>query len=395
MDFLGAALRHYRFLLQGLEEVSRGLAACNIPFQVLSGEPALTLPRFLNQQGPAMLITDFDPLRIKTSWKKSIGAAVSCRFFQVDAHNVVPAWLASPKKEYAARTFRPKFWKAADTFFSEYPALINHPFGRQEARQPFDSRAAGRLVKDRSVAEVGWITPGERAARSAMKGFLRNGLAAYPGRRNNPCLEGQSNLSPYLHFGHLAPQRLALEVRKAKAPEEAKAEFLEELLVRRELADNFCLYEPEYDRFAGFPEWARKTLDEHRTDRREYLYSPEEFDQGRTDDPLWNACQLDLRARGKLHGYLRMYWAKKILEWSAGPEEALQTAIRLNDRYSLDGRDPNGYTGIAWSVGGVHDRAWSERPVFGKIRYMSRQGCARKFDVNAYISRVREQSREE
>ena len=169
---------------------------------------------------------------------------------------------------------------------------------------------------------------------------------------------------------------------------------MEELIVRRELSDNFCWYNLDYDKFSGFPEWARKTLDQHRRDQRDYLYSLEEFEQGRTHDALWNAAQLEMVSRGKMHGYLRMYWAKKILEWTNSPEEALEIAIYLNDRYELDGRDPNGYVGAAWSIGGVHDRAWAERPVFGKIRYMSLAGCKRKFKVDAYIAKVRELHRQ-
>jgi deoxyribodipyrimidine photo-lyase len=199
-----------------------------------------------------------------------------------------------------------------------------------------------------------------------------------------------SDLSPYLHFGQIASQRVAWEVRRAEAPAEAKQAFLEELIVRRELADNFCYYNPAYDQVAGFPAWAQQTLDQHRRDPRDYLYELPDWEAGRTHDDLWNAAQLEMVRRGKMHGYLRMYWAKKILEWSATPEEALATAIYLNDRYELDGRDPNGYTGVAWSIGGVHDRPWGERPVFGKIRYMSRAGCQRKFNVEQYIAWVRE-----
>jgi deoxyribodipyrimidine photo-lyase len=195
-------------------------------------------------------------------------------------------------------------------------------------------------------------------------------------------------MSPYLHFGQLSPQRFAWEVYNSDLPAEVRESFLEELIVRRELADNFCLYEASYDRFEGFPDWARKSLDEHRRDSREHQYSLEQFEQAKTHEPLWNACQQDLVNRGKLHGYLRMYWAKKILEWTPAPEEALEYAIKLNDTYSLDGSDPNGYCGVSWAIGGVHDRAWKERPVYGKIRYMNEAGCRRKFDVDYYLEKV-------
>jgi len=178
---------------------------------------------------------------------------------------------------------------------------------------------------------------------------------------------------------------VALEIRKSAAPADCKEAFLEELIIRRELSDNYCFYNPGYDRVDGFPGWARETLDRHRGDPRDALYALEQFERGETHDNLWNAAQLEMVRTGKMHGYLRMYWAKKILEWTESPEEALETAIILNDRYELDGRDPNGYTGIAWSIGGVHDRAWGERKVFGKIRYMSYNGCKSKFNVEAYI----------
>jgi deoxyribodipyrimidine photo-lyase len=248
------------------------------------------------------------------------------------------------------------------------------------------------LSLDRRVPEVAGIEPGEAAAGRALETFVQGGLAEYPERRNDPIAHGQSGLSPYLHFGQLSPQRVALAVVAADAPPAARDAFLEELVVRRELADNFCFYNEHYDTVAGFPDWARTTLEAHRHDPREVVYSRDVLERGETHDHLWNACQRDMVLTGKMHGYLRMYWAKKILEWSPSPEMAMETAIYLNDRYELDGRDPNGYAGIAWSIGGVHDRAWGERPVFGKIRFMSYAGCARKFDVAAYCREVAEKS---
>jgi deoxyribodipyrimidine photo-lyase len=387
-DFLGANLRHYLFLLKGLQEQVPEFAAFNIGFHLLEGDPGKTLPKFLARHEAGALVTDFDPLRLKKSWKEKIAGSIHIPFYVVDAHNIVPVWQASSKKEFAAHTLRPKIHKALPEYLSDFPRLAKHPYPSEKQDSPFAFQAVAEGIKDRSVPEVSWCIPGAKAGLAALRSFIRNRLVRYSEDRNDPCRNGQSNLSPYLHFGQLAPQRVALEISSADVPEAVKAAFLEELIVRRELADNFCHYEPAYDRFGGFHAWARKTLDEHRQDKRAFLYSAEEFDQGRTHDELWNACQLDLVESGKLHGYLRMYWAKKILEWSASPEEALATAIFLNDRYSIDGRDPNGYTGIAWSIGGVHDRAWAERDIFGKIRYMSYQGCRRKFDVNRYIENV-------
>ncbi len=217
--------------------------------------------------------------------------------------------------------------------------------------------------------------------------FLQDGLERFHTDRNDPLADGQSGLSPWLHFGHLAPQRAAMEALKAAPETEGTKAFIEELVVRRELSDNFCLYGEDYDSVKSFPDWAKKTLDEHRKDEREHLYDLKEFEESKTQDELWNAAQTEMVKTGKMHGYMRMYWAKKILEWSPSPEKAIKTAIPLNDRYEMDGRDPNGYAGIAWSIGGVHDRAWPERPVYGKIRYMNAAGSRRKFDVDAYFRR--------
>jgi deoxyribodipyrimidine photo-lyase len=270
----------------------------------------------------------------------------------------------------------------------EFPSLQNHPFPwPARVRRVNWEKAEKTLNIDRSVPEVDWLLPGEKAAAETLTQFLKTKLSAYSSRRNDPTEDGVSNLSPYLHFGQISAQRVALEVRKQNVGKESRDDFLEELIVRRELSDNFCYYNPDYDRFAGFPEWARKTLNEHRADRREYLYSLEQFEGGNTHDDLWNAAQREMLDTGKMHGYMRMYWAKKILEWTASPEDALEIAILLNDRYELDGRDTNGYVGIAWSIGGVHDRAWQERAVSGKVRYMSYGGCKAKFSIKTYIER--------
>jgi len=232
------------------------------------------------------------------------------------------------------------------------------------------------------------MKPGGRAGSASLRRFIGDRLDIYAAKANDPNGDAQSELSPYLHFGQLSAQRVALEVAACGAVDESKAVFLEQLIVRRELSDNFCLHNPKYDSIEGIPRWARETLDAHRNDTREYVYSRDAFESARTRDPLWNAAQMQMMKTGKMHGYMRMYWAKKILEWSANPEDAYATAIYLNDRFELDGRDPNGYTGIAWSIGGVHDRPWRERPVLGKIRYMSYAGCRKKFDVDAYIRRI-------
>jgi deoxyribodipyrimidine photo-lyase len=388
-SFLQAGRRQYDFMLRGLRETAARLEKHHIPFFLLQGEPAQTIPAFVRQCRAGALITDFDPLKIKRQWKAQVLERLQIPVLEVDAHNIIPCWLASPKQEFAAYTLRPKIHRLLPDFLTDLPALSPHPHPWNEPPPVIDSgQVLGGIGADPAVPPVSWCRPGEDAARERLRTFVDEGLARYDTARNDPTLPGQSDLSPYLHFGQISAQRVAWEVQQAEAPQEAKQAFLEELIVRRELSDNFCSYNPDYDSFAGFPEWARKTLDQHRGDPREYLYSLEELEHSRTHDPLWNAAQKEMVRRGKMHGYLRMYWAKKILEWSEAPEEALRIAIYLNDRYELDGRDPNGYVGAAWSMGGVHDRPWGERPIFGKIRYMSLAGCRRKFKVDEYIAKV-------
>lgn len=386
-DYPGANIRHYGFMLKGLQEVEHNLQKLEIPFILLPGNPPETLARYLKKIKGAFLVTDFDPLRIKRFWQNDVAASMEGSFYVVDGHNIVPCWHASPKQEYGAYTLRPKLKKLLPGFLCDFPAIVSHSVGSKKiSAAPVDWQKMYRYVRDHSVQEVDWLIPGETAARVSAERFVKEGLQKYIQNGNDPNLDGQSNISPYLHFGHVAPQRVAILVNGSKIYAATKEAFLEELIIRRELADNFCYYNENYDRFEGFPNWARKTLNEHRADKREYQYSRETFEQGKTHDELWNAAQHQMVEWGKMHGYLRMYWAKKILEWSASPEQALKTAVCLNDRYELDGRDPNGYTGIAWSLGGVHDRAWKERTVLGKVRYMSYAGCVRKFDVKQYVA---------
>jgi len=388
-DFLNAGGRQYLFMLKGLAEVEKKLAEKNIPFRLLSGPPESTIPDWVRSNHIKLLVADFDPLRIKKEWKEGVRKSIDIPFDEIDAHNIVPCFAASPKKEYGAYTLRPKIDRLLDNYLDDFPQFERHP-------APFGSAPFtewGKITKKVGLhgneGEPYWIKPGEDEARQALDGFMENGLRHYNEARNDPTAGGQSDLSPYLHFGQLSAQRVALEVMASGDPIEMKESFLEELIVRRELADNYCFYEPDYDKFSSFPAWARQTLDAHRHDPRPYLYTREELEGALTHDDLWNAAQQEMVKKGKMHGYLRMYWAKKILEWTPSPEAALETAIYLNDRYELDGRDPNGYAGIAWSIGGVHDRAWNERKVFGKIRFMSYNGCRTKFNIKKYIEQIR------
>jgi deoxyribodipyrimidine photo-lyase len=388
--FLNATMRQYSFMLEGLEEAAASLKTKNIPFYLGAGTPEQVMTKVVQRYGIGTLVTDFDPLKIKRQWKNGVAERIAVPFFEVDAHNIVPCWSASPKQDFAARTFRSKITHNLHEFLDSFPPLKKHPhnFKGKLPAIPWQTIGEG-LTVDRTVSKVNWLKPGEKEARKVLRNFIAKKLDSYNDERNDPTRDGQSNLSPYLHFGHIAAQHVALEVRKSKITGASQESFLEELVVRRELSDNFCFYNDKYDSVEGFPLWARKTLLEHASDEREFLYSTEQFENAETHDALWNAAQMEMVKRGKMHGYMRMYWAKKILEWSKTPEEALHTALYLNDRYELDGRDPNGYVGCAWSIGGVHDRAWFQRSVFGKIRYMSYNGCKSKFNVTAYIERIK------
>ena len=389
-DFLGATWRQYDFMLIGLRELAATLEKYNIGFQIVCGAPEKALPRLVRERGASCLVMDFDPLRIKRQWKQSVSQAIAVPAYEVDSHNIVPCWHASPKQEYGAYTLRPKIQKMLADFLCDFPRLGVHPHRGNKKLPAIDWQALLRSVKaSADVPPVDWLTPGEAAAKTMLQLFLRDKLAGYDEQRNDPTKDGQSNLSPYLHFGQLSAQRVALTVSQSTAPETDKQAFLEELIVRRELSDNFCYYAAQYDTMNGFPSWAQKTHKEHAQDKREYIYTLAQLEKSQTHDELWNACQRQMVLTGKMHGYMRMYWAKKILEWTPSAATAMRYAIFLNDRYELDGRDPNGYAGIAWSIGGVHDRAWFERSIFGKIRYMSYNGCKSKFDVQAYIDQCK------
>ncbi|PKL36547.1 deoxyribodipyrimidine photolyase [Candidatus Peregrinibacteria bacterium HGW-Peregrinibacteria-1] len=392
-SFWGATVRQYEFLLKGLEEVEKDLRKLNIPFSVLLGVPNDEIVLFAKKIKAGAVVTDFDPLRIKTEWKQRAASSLGCALFHVDAHNIVPCWQASPKQEFGAYTIRPKINRVLSEYLTVFPKVKTQKNKTSLRAEPIDwNRVRSSLNVDKSVAEVAWLLPGKKAGRGALKTFIDTRLDGYADGRNDPNLNLQSGLSPYLHFGQLSAQYIALAVQSSGASVDSKEAFLEELIVRRELSDNYCYYNSQYDSFMGFPNWARASLDEHRDDKREYLYSLEDFEAAKTHDALWNAAQLEMVTEGKMHGYMRMYWAKKILEWSESPEMALEIAIYLNDKYELDGRDPNGYSGIAWSIGGLHDRAWFDRPVFGKVRYMNYNGCKSKFDVDAYIAKMSEKN---
>ena len=388
-NFYNGTIRQYRFMLNGLQSVEAELNKYNIHFEFLINTQVDALSQYLTNISASNLITDFDSLRPMRNWKRELSKLISIPFYEVDSHNIVPAFLVSNKEEFAAYTIRPKIHKLLPELLDEFDQLVKM---ETRVKKNYSTTNWGNifnsLVIDYSVKEVDWLHAGEEAAQTMLDKFLRNKLHNYVRDKNNPTIDGQSNLSPYLHFGHLSAQRIALNIKKY-FPESINTEvFLEELIVRKELAENFCYFNNNYDSFEGFKDWAKTTLNDQRKVARDYLYTLEEFEYCKTHEDLWNAAQLEMVKTGKMHGYMRMYWAKKILEWSKSPEEAMRIAIYLNDKYELDGEDSNGYCGIAWSIGGIHDRAWFNRNVYGKIRYMNKNGCAKKFDIKEYLKKV-------
>ncbi|MDW7671366.1 MAG: deoxyribodipyrimidine photo-lyase [Bacillota bacterium] len=385
-EYLQASQDHYQFMIEGLQETAATLEEKGIPFHLIRESPVIRLPQLINEWQVPLLVTDFNPLTIKKKWEQVVLTTTICAFHQVDSHNIVPCWEASSKLEYAAYTFRPKIHRKLTQYMTDYPELES-----QSTSQTWQSSHSWMMGQnDGNISNCLYPASGPRAAKEKLQFFLNEKLHRYGNERNDPFKNAVSGLSPYLHFGQVSAQRIAVEVMKESVPSKHRDDFLEELIVRRELSDNFCFYQPEYDKTAAFHPWAQRTLADHQQDQRDYLYTRSELEGAQTHDILWNAALQQMKLTGSLHGYLRMYWAKKILEWTPDAATALADAIYLNDKYFLDGRDPNGYAGIAWSIGGVHDRAWAERKVFGKIRYMNEKGCRRKFNVDVYIQQVAE-----
>uniref|UniRef100_A0A182V452 Deoxyribodipyrimidine photo-lyase n=2 Tax=Anopheles merus TaxID=30066 RepID=A0A182V452_ANOME len=389
--FLDATIRHFKFMLKGLEEVAEECRKLNIQFHLLRGSAGENVPAFVKKHKIGGVVCDFSPLRVPMKWVDEVRKALPMEIplCQVDAHNIVPVWVTSDKQEYAARTIRAKVNKNLPTYLTPFPPLVKHPFTADFEADPISwTQVLDTLQVDRTVEAVEWATPGYAGGVKTLQTFVEKRLGKFNDKRNDPTENALSNLSPWFHFGQIAVQRAVLTVKKhGKRYSESVASFCEEAIVRRELSDNFCFHNKNYDNLQGAYDWARKTLDDHRKDKRVYCYSREELETAKTHDDLWNSAQLQMVKEGKMHGFLRMYWAKKILEWTKTPEEALETAIYLNDRYSLDGRDPNGYVGCMWSIAGIHDQGWKEREIFGKIRYMNYDGCKRKFNVNAFVVR--------
>ncbi len=389
-DFPEANRRHYRFLLEGLREVGNDLEKRGVAFVLRAVSPekgALELCR-----DAALAVADRGYLRIQKAWREAVAREAPCPVVQVESDVIVPVESASPKEEFTAATLRPKIRARLPDFLhplGETPVKRDALGLRLESLSPEDIDGVLReLPVDRSVRPAGGFLGGTGEAGKRLRRFLAGALDRYDTERNIPGSDAVSDLSPYLHFGQISPLEIALAVRDSwHGNPTARESFLEELIVRRELAMNFVHYNPAYDAYEGaVPAWAKRTLEEHARDPREYLYGIRDLEAARTHDPYWNAAQREMVRTGKMHNYLRMYWGKKILEWSASPAEAFRAALALNNRWELDGRDPNGFAGVAWCFG-KHDRPWGERPVFGKVRYMNAAGLRRKFDMGPYLLR--------
>ena len=383
--------RHYRFLVEGLPDIAAGLRRRRVGF-VLRRYPHHRLLPFVDQVRPAIVVGDENPLRQTERWREKVGDDLRVPLWTVDADLVVPVKLQH-KEHYAARTIRPRLLEHLDAFLT----TSTDPVATSRWRAPRGLTSLepslhllDRLPIDMSVSAITTLRGGTSEARRHLRAFVRTHLDTYERDRNRPELPGTSQLSPYLHFGHIGPREIGVAVRDSGGEPGAVKAFLEQLIVRRELAVNFVTFNDKYDALAGCERWARHTLAAHVRDRRTYLYPEARLDAGDTHDPLWNAAQRQMVTRGWMHGYVRMYWAKKILEWTSSAEEAFDIAVRLNDRYLLDGRDPNGYANIAWAIGGKHDRPWPPRPVYGTVRSMSYASTVRKFDAERYISQVDE-----
>ncbi len=391
------AREHYEFMLSGLDQVETVLADHSIPLMIMIGNASERLRGVLHHLKPAAVYFDFNPLRGPQALHRKIAQEASCAIYEVDAHNVVPVWQASDKQEIGARTLRPKINRLlAGCVAAEAAPVRKHPHawpGPVKTMEQLQTQIRELLEGIcRNGSDITRFyqkgTAGEATAESALKDFLSNRLKGYATNRNDPGLDAQSELNPYLHYGQLAGAKVvrAVEAVAHKYPSlraDANA-FIEELVIRRELSDNYCFYNTNYDKLTGAPDWAQKSLAKHAGDPREYVYSRKQFESAVTHDSAWNASQRQLIQSGKIHGYMRMYWAKKVLEWSASPQDALDTLLYLNDFYHIDGGDPNGYVGILWSIAGLHDRPWGERPIYGVVRSMVYTGLKRKFNIVTY-----------
>jgi deoxyribodipyrimidine photo-lyase len=384
-DYPGAGLRHYYFMLEGLRETAAALKKRGIRLVAEKAEPDKGIIKAA--ANACLVVTDRGYTRIQKKWRSNAAGRIKCLLTQVESDVIIPVESASPKEEYAAATIRSKILGQLLPYLK--PVKKGVLRNRTCAARGIDLKDVEGVLRgfdcDKSIGKAAGFAGGTSKARTLLKKFLGKDVKRYQMDHSDPALNCESDLSPYLHFGQISPLYAALEA--LKTGEKINGPFLEQLIIRRELAVNFVNYDPDYDSIACLPNWAKLTLTDHENDKREFVYSMDELEKAATHDPYWNAAQTQMARTGKMHNYMRMYWGKKVIEWSKTLEKAYKTLIYLNDKYELDGRDPNGYAGIAWCFG-KHDRAWTERAIFGKIRYMNAKGLERKFDMNKYLDQV-------
>lgn len=383
--------RRTAFAWDGVREARNALARRGVPLlaSALSPEGAASL---LGRRA-AVTVVDRGYLREDRRWRAAAAAEASHTFVEVEGDTVVPVETASRKAEVGARTLRGKLERHVERFLN--------PVAEVALARKWDHRAARSAVPDGAA----WLDPddagparaatdlpgGQQEAVRRLTRFVERDLPGYAGVRARPAANRVSRMSAYLRFGQISPVEVTLAVLDAvrsepRLEDDARA-FLEESIVRRELALNHVWYREDYDRYETLPDWAKATLAEHAADPRTPAYDEATLEAGATHDPYWNAAMREMRLTGYLHNHMRMYWGKQILAWTPDPEAAFALAVRLNDRYFLDGHAPNGYAGVAWCFG-LHDRPWPERPVFGKVRSMTIGGLERKSDPRAYLDRV-------
>jgi deoxyribodipyrimidine photo-lyase len=384
-----ANLRHFYFLIQGVQEFYRSLKEMNI--RMIIGHISADKGAQLLSKKAALVVSDFAYLRHTRKWNSSVASSVEVPFVEVESNVVVPVRISSNKEEYSAATLRRKIEPLISYFGTmghelEYRGVFcDQTFLIEDIYHQDTDVMVNSLQIDRSVPPSFFIRGGESASREALTYFIENRLDGYSAHHNDPLLDYSSNLSAYLHFGHISPIEVYQKVLQSDC--EDRRDFIEQLIVRRELAFNFVYYNWQYDQFEALPRWAKETLLEYSGDPREYTYTFDQLDKGLTHDRYWNAAQKELRECGTMHNYMRMYWGKKILQWNDNPQVAYRYALRLNNTYQLDGRDPNGFAGVAWCFG-KHDRPWARRSIFGSVRYMNDKGLERKFEMKKYVDHV-------
>ncbi len=386
-EFKDANLRHYRFMLEGLKETKDQLEERGIKLVIKHEHPRDGVVKL--EEKASLVVVDKAYLDFLREWRDEVADELNIPLIEVETDLIVPVEEASSKEEYAARTIRPKIEDVLDKYMKEVEEreLVNFSLELDFDTFEIDNLEAdlSKLDIDESVKAVESYKGGTSEAKKHLEEFLEHKLGGYGEYSNDPAKDYLSNISPYLHFGQISPLYVALKVKEKGGP--GVDEYLEQLIIRRELAYNFVYYSDDYRSLACVPDWAQETLEKHSEDEREYVYSREEFENAETHDEYWNAAQEEMVKTGKMHGYMRMYWGKKILEWSQTPEEAFETALYLNNKYELDGRDPNGFAGVAWCFG-KHDQGWKEREVYGKVRYMNANGLERKFEIERYVKKV-------